>query len=241
MAGPLLLLVIVLADIGLVVWGWYLREQKKAAEYGSGGLNLAAAPAAPAPRPAPRRETPVPLPAPSSGALFSVVPEEGPPPPPKAAAPRTDPSLKKAEEIYYAVKNSPRFRNSKVIQEWKRDFLASRDLAAIEARYRKDRNARRFISEMVRSPDFKKMLGKYAPRPDLQAFLKEMAGKEAVTSAAGLFSEDGAVMGIFKSLRLSGAAPPAAPPPRRLNIKRGIDEEGVSSESLQNAETGSRR
>ena len=240
MAGPLLLLVIVLADIGLVVWGWHLREQKKAAEYGSSGLNFAAAPAAPAARPAPRRETPPPPP-PSSGAPLSVVPEEGAPPPPKAAAPRTDPLLKKAEEVYYAVKNSPRFRNSKVISEWKRDFLASRDLAAIEARYRKDRDARRFISEMVRSPDFKKMLGKYAPRPDLQAFLKEMAGKEAVTSAAGLFSEDGAVMGIFKSLRIPGAAPPAAPPPRRLNIKRGIDEEGVSSESLQNAETGSRR
>ncbi|MEK7744656.1 MAG: hypothetical protein AAB578_09750, partial [Elusimicrobiota bacterium] len=100
MAGPLLLLVIVLADIGLVVWGGHLRVQKKAAEYGSSGLNFAAAPAAPAARPALRRETPAPPPAPSSGAPLSVVPEEGPPQPAKPAAPRPAPLLKKAEEVY---------------------------------------------------------------------------------------------------------------------------------------------
>ena len=241
LAGPLLLLVIVLADIGLVVWGWHLREQKKAADYGSSGLNFAAAPAPPAARPAPRRETPAPLLAPASGPLLSVVPEDAGPQAPKPATPKSDPLLKRAEETYYAVKNSPRFRNSKVIQEWKRDFLASPDLAAIEARYRKDRDARRFIRDMARSPHFKKMLGKYAPRPDLQAFLKEMAGKEAVSAAAGLFSEDGAVMGVFKNLRIPGVASPhGAPPPRRLNIKRTLDEEGVSSE-LQSSETGARR
>lgn len=240
MAGPLLLLIIVLADVGLVVWGWHLREQKKAAEYGSSGLNFASVPAPEPPRARPALPAAA-VQAPSSGGPVSVVPEKLAAAAPSPAPPRSGSLLKKAEGVYYLLKNSPRFKDSRTLREWKREFLSHPDLAAIDARYRKDANARRFIRDMVRSPDFKRMLARYAPRPDLQAFLKEMAGKEAVTAAASLFSDDGEVMGVCRSLRIPGAAAQAAPPPRRLELKRGIDEEGVSSEALRSAETGSRR
>ena len=265
-SGPMLLLIIILADVGLVVIGWHIHEQRKA-EYTLAGLNLAAPPnprtyAPPAPPPPP----PPAAPAVGSGPPASVIPgkaERQAPPVRSEGASRPGPGswMDKAEDAYYQLKKSQRFKNSKVISDWKREFLSHPDLAAIDARYRRDGDGARFLKGMVRSGNFRQMLGRYLAVPDMQAFIKELAAKPAVMAAGRTVLDDQAVMDTVKSIQIPGLPPVSrmmdlgkeiesagarntsdAIDKMRKNpaLQQMLQEQGLSSETLQNAQTGKR-
>jgi len=233
-AGPMLLLVIILVDIGLVVIGWHIHEQRKA-EYSLAGLDLAAppkprtyAPSAAPPAPAPRSAGPEII----SGPPASVIPgkAEGQSAPARAeAGPRSaaGPWMDKAQDAYYQLKKSQRFRNSRVILDWKREFLSHGDLAAIDARYRRDGDAARFLKDMVRSASFRQMLGRYIGMPDMQAFIKELAEKPAVMAAGSGVLDDRAVMDTVKSIQVPGLPPVS----RLMDLGRQIDGAGAKNTS----------
>ncbi|MBI5244947.1 MAG: hypothetical protein HY922_14870 [Elusimicrobia bacterium] len=235
--GPMLLMVVILADIGLLVVGWHIRQQRKA-EYSLSGLNLAAPPrprtyvppvSSPAQAPAAPAAAPEPSP---SGALSSVVLEKVDK---NTAAARPEPSakqgektwLKKAEDLYYQMKKSRRFKNSKALRNWKKEFLSHPDLAAIDARYQRDRDAGRYIKEMVRSPSFRGMLGKYLVSPDMQAFIKELAMKPAVMAAGPGVLEDKTVMDTVMALKIPGLPPVS----RLLELGRQTSSAGSKNTS----------
>jgi hypothetical protein len=233
-AGPLLLLIIILLDVGLIVLGWHIRQQKKA-EYSLAGLNLSTAPRARLPAPVytpPVEESPVIV----SGAPSSVIPESAGQKPVSApaAAPAAAPAsswMGKAEDIYYKMKKGDRFRNSKAIKDWKKEFLSHKDLAELDARYKKDGNAAAFIKSMARSPNFRSMLGRYIAVPDIQSFIKELAMKPDVMVAGKSVLDDGTVMDTVKSLKVPGLPPLS----QMLDMGKQIQDSGAknSSEAIQ--------
>lgn len=111
--------------------------------------------------------------------------------------------VSKAVRLYYKLKDRPRFKRSKVVREWKRDFLIYPDLRAINARYQRDRDAVRFVAATVRSPNFKKMLRKYIGTPDVQAFMRIMSGSKTVSAASPAFTKDAKVASLLETLTVS--------------------------------------
>ncbi|HAH08276.1 MAG TPA: hypothetical protein DCM05_17410 [Elusimicrobia bacterium] len=268
-AGPMLLLLIVLLDVGLIVLGWHIRQQKKA-EYSLAGLNMAAPPRQLVPFPVdlpPEAAAPASTGTILSGAPSSVIPESmGPrtaqPPAQAAQAPAAASSwMERAENLYYKLKKSSRFRSSTAIKGWKKEFLGHADLAAIDARYRKDGDASRFIKDMARSPNFRSMLGRYLVVPDFQEFVKELAMKPDVMAAGKTVLDDAAVMDTLKSLKVPGLPPigqmmemgkqiqdsgakdsSAAIQQMKSNpaLQQMLQGQGISPDALQNAQSGKR-
>lgn len=222
--GPALILAILLLDVGLLIWGWHLYQRRQES-LDDAGLNIsrvpepAAAPAAPLSAPA--REEPLsgidryvkkePLPgataapagaaAQAAGAKSALVP---------AAAP-TSPEMKrkmdKAVDAFFDLKNQPRFKNSKAVQAWKKDFLSHADLRALNDEWRKEHDPLKFMMGMVRSPNFQKMAASYLVKPDLRDFVSALAGAKAVKDSAATFMTDESVATAAKAFGLLGGPP----------------------------------
>ncbi|MFA6091994.1 MAG: hypothetical protein WCU88_05170 [Elusimicrobiota bacterium] len=266
-AGPILLLIILLVDVGLVIVAWHMRRQRQM-DYGNFGLDLSSPPnPAPALNAAPTAAAALPQPEEPAiipGTLSSVVPEDlGPGPRGAAASPASAAGLGQAKSVFDKVKNEPRFRNSKILREWKRDFLAYPDLAGINSRYQKDRNIAAFLKSMVRSGNFRRMFRKYIGTPDMQAFLKTLAFKPPILSAAKSLSSDGEIQKTLRKVDIPGlpsyegfadiGRARAGAAPRRDSsealrrakenpaLKNMLDEQELSGETLRSAETGRKK
>lgn len=224
--GPALILAILLLDVGLLIWGWHLYQRRQES-LDDAGLNVsrvpepAAAPAAPLS--APVREAPLsgidryvkvePRPsaraAPDGAAVQA--PAAGTKPALTApAAPVTGEmkrKMDKAVDAFFDLKNQPRFKNSKAVQAWKKDFLSHADLRALNDEWRKEHDPLKFMMGMVRSPNFQKMAAAYLVKPDMRDFVSAMAGSKAVKDSAGTFMTDESVATAAKAFGLLGGPP----------------------------------
>lgn len=231
-AGPMILLVILLVDVGLIIWGWHLYQRRQE-RLDATGLNLAKPP--PAERP--MASAAVPRPArPPTGPERYVLQEPSAPPgagPAGRAAPAGTRSASSSERsgtiraavrAYYALKKDPRFSRSEAILAWKAEFLSHADLRAINARYQKDRDALRFMVDMTRSANFRAMLKKHALEGDITAFIREMASRPQVAASAPHFLRDPGVSSAAKELGLGAAArtPEGAEAVRRIQAGPGL-------------------
>jgi hypothetical protein len=108
--------------------------------------------------------------------------------------------VKRAKGFYYALKRDARFRNSKVLTDWKKEFLSHSDLRKINAEYQKDRDAIKFMVKMVGSSNFRGMFGKYMLKEEMRGFVKEMAGSAVVKAAADTFLADANMGALAKHL-----------------------------------------
>lgn len=120
--------------------------------------------------------------------------------------------VKKAKSTFYDLKKDPRFKNSKALQDWKKEFLGHKDLRKINAAYQKDRDAIKFMVKMVGSPNFRGMFGKYMLREDMRDFIQTMAKSAAVNAAADTFLADANMGALAKHLgfakdRMDGKIP----------------------------------
>lgn len=226
--GPGLILAILLLDVGLLIWGWHLYQRRQES-LDDAGLNFSRAPepsAAPAvPADAGPKEDPLSgidryvkkeaLPAVSTRTAPSpaAAPGQAPGGRPALAAPSApaSPEMKRkmdrAADAYFALKNQPRFKNSKVVQEWKKDFLSHADLKALNDQWRKDKDPLKFVMGMVRSPNFHKMAAEHLVKKDMRDFISEMAGNKAVKESASTFMTDESVATAAKAFGLMGGVP----------------------------------
>lgn len=222
-AGQMLLLIVILADVGLIIFGWYIYQQRQA-KYDATGIDISKVPDS-------GPVVPVPVePTKKGPKSFEdlIIKDKGDPGPavgvtsPAGARPEGRPSGKdpsetgkkvaRAVRFYYALKKDPRFKDNKAIQEWKADFLSYPDLRAVNERYAKDGNPVRFMVGMLRSPNFKGMITKYFARAEIQDFVGAMTSSPDVMSSAPIFMKEPEVESAAKSLGLApqgDAAPPA--------------------------------
>lgn len=215
------ILLILLADVGIAVFAWHLYQSRKSS-VDSSGLDLSKAPEISQPLRLPPESLP---PEPRSSMQYLIPdrrPVRGPAPsgqePSQAGAGRgggasgpQDAVVTKALRVYYGLKKSPRFRGSRAIAEWQKEFLSYPDLKAINDEYQKDRDPLRFLAHMARSPNFQGMALKYLSHPDLRQFLAAMAGSEEVGGAAGVFLKEPAILSSVKGLGLLGGAGAGGP------------------------------
>lgn len=225
--GAGLIIGILLVDVGLLIFGWHLYQRRQE-NLDDAGLNFSrapeptaepATPAVPAPREDPIsgidryvKKEPLPTAAP---APVAKAPDKAEAPGTKhglaGTVPPSSPEMKKkmekAVDAFFDLKNQPRFKNSKVVQAWKKDFLSHADLKALNDEWRKEHDPLKFMMGMVRSPNFQKMAASYLVKDDMRAFIKEMAGSKAVKDSASTFMTDDSVAGAAKAFGLLGAAP----------------------------------
>ncbi|MFH2202393.1 MAG: hypothetical protein ABIJ96_04720 [Elusimicrobiota bacterium] len=221
-AVPLATSILALAVVGVLILGWHLyqrgREQKS---FDASGFALAEKPqytdTAGEEADSPRQ---------TEDRIDYVVPEQSAthrrgrtdaarPPVPGAARQDSAPRRRKvsrAVSFYYKLKNSEKFRNSPLVREWKRDFLAYPDLQAVNRKYQKDRDALEFMVGMTKSPNFRQLLKKHLSRPEAQDFLRQMKSSDAVKDSAKTFMQDAHIAALVRHLDLANAAEEAAPP-----------------------------
>jgi hypothetical protein len=222
-AGQMLLLIIILVDVGLIILGWYIYQQRQA-RYDATGIDISKIPD-------PRLEIPIPVApvkkGPKSFEPFIIKDKGGPglavgAPLPAGHRPGGSPSGKgssdtakqvsRAVKFYYALKKDPRFKGNTAIQEWKTEFLSYPDLKAVNDRYAKDGDPVRFMVGMLRSPNFKSMVAKYFAREEIQSFVGAMTSSPDVMNSAPAFMKEPEVESAAKSLRLAPQQGSAAPP-----------------------------
>jgi hypothetical protein len=218
--GPALLLLVILVDIGLLIWGWYLWQQKQV-QLDDSGLNLRQAPQtaqvgrAPAGavdplKPASRMKF-LPESNPQAATSGYTQPQAQSP---TGVAPEQRRKVRAAVLAFFQLKNSPRFKNSQVIQTWKRDFLAAPDLKQLNDTYRQDADAVKFLVHMARSPSFGKLVKEHLQKDDMRAFIKEMASTQEVVASVNEFTADANVAAAVKNLGLKEGSPePPLPDP----------------------------
>lgn len=224
--GAGLIIGILLVDVGLLIVGWHFY-QKRQENLDDAGLNFSRAPE-------PTAEPVAPVSAPKVDPISGIdryVKKEALPvaPPPATAAkageiepagnkhslsaatpptsPETKKKMEKAVDAFFDLKNQPRFKNSKVVQAWKKDFLGYPDLKALNDEWRKEHDPLKFMMGMVRSPNFQKMAASYLVKDDMRNFIKEMAGSKAVKESASTFMTDQSVATAVKAFGLIGSAP----------------------------------
>jgi len=227
--GPGLIIGILLADVGLLIWGWHLY-QKRQENLDDAGLNFSrapdpttapAAPLATGPKEDPlsgidryvkREALPETKPAAAASATAAKTPATATKPAlESAAAAPASPEMKrkmdKAADAFFDLKRQPRFKNSKVVQAWKKDFLSHPDLKALNDEWRKEHDPLKFMMSMVRSPNFQKMAAEYLVKQDMRDFIKEMAGSKAVKESASTFMTDKSLTTAAKAFGLLGETP----------------------------------
>lgn len=217
--GPTALLVIFLIDVGLIILGWYVHQNRKRSYDGS-GLSLSKTPES---QQQPRTFTPLAEETVDEDRLSLVVKEplRRKKRPGASQAPSADPGtrippenrniVRKAVLFFYDLKKDPRFKNSPAIAEWKREFLSYPELQAADNAYRKDGDAIRFMIKMVRSPNFHSMAARHLIKPDIQTFVNEMSQTPAVTQSAPSFLQDPGVSSAAQALGILSKAPSAQP------------------------------
>jgi len=224
--GPTALLLIILVDVGLIILGWYVHQNRKLSYDGS-GLSLSKAPETSQPASfAPSREEKKA----SEGSLMFVIKEKmrsraagaaqqgavhqaGPGASPSARSM----AVRKAVLFFFDLKKDPRFKDSPAIADWKREFLSYPDLRAVDEGFKKDGDALKFMVQMVRSPNFQSMVQRHLLKPEIQTFVNEMAKSSLVADSAKTFLEDSSISSAVQSLGLlskAGAPQPEASPPQ---------------------------
>ena len=224
--GAGLIIGILLVDVGLLIFGWHLYQRRQE-NLDDAGLNFSRAPEPTAEPAAPAvavpREDPLSgidryvkkeaLPAAPAPAVKAPEQAQAPGTKPAlaAAAPPSSPEMKKkmekAVDAFFDLKNQPRFKNSKVVQAWKKEFLGYPDLKALNDQWRKEHDPLKFMMGMVRSPNFSKMAASYLVKEDMRTFIKEMAGSKAVKDSASTFMTDQSVATAVNAFGLMGSAP----------------------------------
>ena len=246
--GQIFLLVVILADVGLLIWGWHIYQRRQA-RLDDSGFNLANTPenerqqytATPNPFDIDNLEKSMQLVIKESRDLPALGEGRGGAPPVQTGAERTRvadrPSsstpppvgktsnrsmknastaerrkVRKAKSFYYDLKQDPRFKNSKVLKDWKKEFLTHKDLRKINADYQKDRDAIKFMVKMVGSSSFRGMFGKYMMKAEMRDFVQDMAKSTPVVEAADTFLADANMGALAKHLgfakdRMTGKNP----------------------------------
>lgn len=161
---PLALLLFLLVDAGLIIWGWHLYQGKKE-KYDAFGFDLKTPPPASAhPAEALPARAPVPKKGPLGRLKYLVKDKQTKRTPATrgrkeiVSAARSRPieerrKVRRATLFFFNLKNQPRFKNSQTILGWKREFLSHSDLKAVNDRYRKDGDAVRFMVDMTASEE----------------------------------------------------------------------------------------
>lgn len=111
-------------------------------------------------------------------------------------------AVTKAKRFYYNLKNNPRFRNSRALHQWNREFLSHGDLHKINAKYQKDRDAAAFVIAVLQSPNFMNLAAKYLFEPDIQEFAGQMMGAKEVTASIEASGNEALVKQSLAQLRL---------------------------------------
>ncbi len=259
--GQIFLLVVILVDIGLLIWGWHIYQRRQE-KLDDSGFNLSKAPEKeknpfdynPGSDDVKDLEASMRLvikesrnlpalgqgrggaPPVQSGERESSRRSDSPPPPIHKTSSRSmnDASaeerrkVKKAKSAFYDLKKDPKFKNSKAIKDWNKEFLSHKDLRKINAAYQKDRDAIKFMVKMVGSSNFRGMFGKYMLRADMRDFVQTMAKSAAVNAAADTFLADANMGAMAKHLgfardRMTGKNP-AKEDVSALNGLRGSED-----------------
>ncbi|MBI3549316.1 MAG: hypothetical protein HY078_09780 [Elusimicrobia bacterium] len=100
--------------------------------------------------------------------------------------------------------HTPAFRNSKALMGWSREFRSYKDLNKVNSDYWKTRDAMSFVLGTVRSPNFAKMLKKYATSSDLGKAAKDLLYKPAVQHASMMLVKNPVVFNAIKDVTLPG-------------------------------------
>lgn len=213
----MLILLFLLVDVGLIIWAWHLY-QKKQEQYDSSGFAYQSAPveiealAAPEPKASVRSK---------DGVDYLIKEDRGQSrqdrriesrrtQPVSAAVAQRRRKVFKATSFYYDLKNSPRFKNSKLAREWKADFLSYPDLKAVNDAYQKDRDAVKFMVNMAKSPNFSELLKNHFSKPETKEFISKMTKSKAVQEAASVFKKDTNIDAMIRNLGLANEAREAA-------------------------------
>jgi hypothetical protein len=113
--------------------------------------------------------------------------------------------MKKAENYFFGLKKSKRFKRSKGIKAFRKDFLADSELAEINRRYYKEhRNAVRFVVETVKSASFRRVAKKHIVNADVSAFVNSMMGSNSVVRAARAVSKEFSLKPYIDALPIPG-------------------------------------
>jgi len=224
-SAQLLILIVVLADVGLVIWGWH-RYQAGKTGYDGAGLDLENEPEITRRRSPGGLNTSHRFPAKNDTALRTKKSAQNRSRPSKtkrtrrkAARRRTSAAnqkkISKAVQFFKELKNKPKYKNSKAINAWKRDILSYPDLRALNTEYQQNRDPIAFIVNMTRSPNFTKMARKYLHRPDVKDFVKEMVTSPEVLASMKAVMADVDISSAIKNIRLFGNRDPKS----RLNLR----------------------
>lgn len=204
-----LVLLFILADIGIGLWLWD-RYQTSQKTYSNSGLNVRYLPEqvnAPTPQRAidEGRET---LAFRDKSGL-SMIPQEtylkldraGQV---KVADRRVYKSLWKGARAFVKMAGQSRYRHTKAINEWSSDFRTYPDLAGMAVRFQQDKDIHLFLSSVVRSQNFAKMIRRYGSSPDVQNFYKDALKNREIAEAAQAFFEDKNIFHSVQAMKLPG-------------------------------------
>lgn len=177
---------IIVCVIALLLLGKFMSRER---DYGAGGLDFAF-PDQQDERRALSARKPEPLPVQQSPALTKGIGSfkymQGSAAPARTRRPsgsassgrrtstKTKASMKRAEKLYYKLVNHRRFKESKSIKRFRKEYLNDPHLRRINERYQRDADAVRFMVDSVKSPNFLKLVAKHVNEPDISAFVKTM-------------------------------------------------------------------
>ncbi|MBI4386535.1 MAG: hypothetical protein HY551_04075 [Elusimicrobia bacterium] len=211
--GMIALLLIVLVDIALLAWFWY-RRQNSQDNYGNTAMTL-----------------PVVQPVEPITPLFLPPGTEADshPGPPGPAAPHARVvegsrsvsappdvlrgqtaarvTLPRTSSAFIHLQRQDKYRKSKALRAWRRDFLAYPDLAQINRKYWRDRDAGAFIVATLKSPNFASLFKRYATRSELRDFTREMISAPGVLAEAQPLLTNPSVMAAAKNFSIPGLPP----------------------------------
>ncbi|MBI4376989.1 MAG: hypothetical protein HY549_11130 [Elusimicrobia bacterium] len=108
-----------------------------------------------------------------------------------------------------------------VIMRYGRDWMSYPDLAALDKQYQRDRDPVKFMKGVARSPNFHKLLAKYAREPAIQAFVMDLAKQapgELTALAAEYLSENVNIRLLVENVAQAMGLPPAL---------FGLNEDGI--------------
>lgn len=113
--------------------------------------------------------------------------------------------VKKAEDAYFRLKNSKRFKDSKALKEFRKEFLSYPDLQKLNKDYyEKDGSTIKFIRDTLKSPNFGQVVKKHINQPDVHAFFTSMAGSADVMQAAKVMTKEYGLRAAIDKLTLPG-------------------------------------
>lgn len=197
--GWMILAAVLLADAGLALWWWSGRLQRENVD--ASGLNLAEAPKPDALPAVPIQTPPSVVTSYSNPFASNAKPARSAAPPLRVAE---RPEWAEASASFLRLAQQPKYRQSPVLKNWAKDFMAYPDLRAIGRKYARDRDLSFFTVSVLRSTNFAKMLWKYGPSPDVKNFFTDLMAAPGVGASSRALFEDRNVMNSVKDLTIPG-------------------------------------